>query len=262
VSAQPTGASPSSLQSLTRGLAVIRCFDAQAPSLTLSEVAERASLPRATARRILLTLVDLGYVRADGRAFRLGPGVLELGYHYLASLGLPDLALPALDALAQSLGESTSASVLDGEEIVYIARVPTRRILNLSISVGTRYPAARTAMGRVLLAALDEETLSARADVAADPSLLDDLRVVREQGWAVADQLLEAGLLSIAVPLHRADGAVVAAINTSTTTATTDVRTLIERHLPALQTTAHDLEAALRSLSPQQLPAVGEHSGP
>ena len=142
------------VQSLERGLAVIRAFGADDPELTLSDVARRTDLTRAAARRFLLTLVDLGYVRSDGKHFALTPRVLELGYAYLSSLSLPEIAEPHLERLAAQVRESSSVSVLDGDEIVYVGRVPTSRIMRVSINVGTRFPAYATSMGRVLLAAL------------------------------------------------------------------------------------------------------------
>ncbi|OMH34935.1 IclR family transcriptional regulator C-terminal domain-containing protein [Tersicoccus sp. Bi-70] len=214
------------VQSLARGLEVIRAFDAQHPELSLSDVARRTGLTRATARRFLLTLVELGYVRTDGRLFRLTPQVLRLGYAYLSSMGLTDIAQPHLEALSAELGESTSASVLDGADIVYVARVATRRLMMVGISVGTRFPAYATSMGRVLLAAQTpadlEEILRERppsaltARTLTDPAALrQEIDRVREAGWAVVDQELEAGLRSVAAPVHGANGEVVAAINVS-----------------------------------------------
>ena len=137
---------PDFVQSLERGLAVIRAFDADHPQLTLSEVARATGLTRAAARRFLLTLVELGYVRTDGRLFALRPRVLELGYAYLSSLSLPEVALPHLEALVAEVHESSSLSVLDGEDVVYVARVPTKRIMTVAISVGTHFPAYATSM--------------------------------------------------------------------------------------------------------------------
>src|ERR687895_1378644 len=149
------------VQSLARGLAVIRAFDAASPELTLSDVARKTGLTRAAARRFLLTFADLGYVRTDGRLFALSPRVLELGYAYLSSLTLPEVAEPHLERLVAEVHESSSVSVLDGDDIVYVARVPTARIMRVSISIGTRFPAYATSMGRVLLAALPEDRLDA-----------------------------------------------------------------------------------------------------
>ena len=214
------------VQSLARGLAVIRAFDADHPRQTLSEVARAAGLTRAAARRFLLTLVALGYMHADGRRFALRPRVLELGYAYLSSLSLPEVALPHLEALVEQVHESSSVSVLDGADIVYVARVPIRRIMAVAISVGTRFPAYATSMGRVLLAGqqrsrLESDLASAHllpltAYTITDPDrLLDELDRVRERGWALVDQELEEGLRSLAVPIRNSDGDVVAAMNLS-----------------------------------------------
>src|SRR4051812_26775817 len=147
------------VQSLERGLAVIRAFGPEDPALTLSDVARRTNLTRAAARRFLLTLADLGYVRFDGKRFALTPRVLELGYAYLSSLSLPEIAAPHLERLAAEVRESSSVSVLDGDDIVYVGRVPTSRIMRVAINVGTRFPAYATSMGRVLLASLPEPAL-------------------------------------------------------------------------------------------------------
>ena len=148
------------VQSLARGLAVIRAFDGENPRLTLSDVSRRTGLTRAAARRFLLTLVELGYVHHDGREFSLRPSVLDLGYAYLSSMGLPEVAMPHMETLVATVEESSSMSVLDGGSIVYVARVPTRRrIMTVAIAVGTRFPAYATSMGRVLLAGLGPEAL-------------------------------------------------------------------------------------------------------
>src|SRR5919108_6184738 len=149
------------VQSLERGLAVIRAFSAERPQLTLSEVARATGLDRAAARRFLLTLADLGYVHSDGRGFMLAPRVLELGYAYLSSISLPEVAEPHMERLVADVHESSSVSVLDGEDIVYVARVPTSRIMTVSINVGTRFPAYATSMGRVLLSQLPDDELEA-----------------------------------------------------------------------------------------------------
>jgi IclR family pca regulon transcriptional regulator len=223
------GAAPAAsdqyVQSLARGLAVIRAFDTDHPKMTLTEVAARTDLTRATARRFLYTLVELGYVRTDGKIFALTAKVLQLGYAYLSGLSLPQLAQPHLEELSLRLGESTSAAVLEGSDIAYVARVSTRRIMTVGITVGTRFPAYATSMGRVLLAALPAAELEqylAAAEIrpltpraiATRQELVAELSVVRAQGWCVLDQELELGLMSVAAPVH--DGPkVVAAINVS-----------------------------------------------
>jgi len=249
--------SPEFVQSLERGLAVIRVFDAEHPELTLSDVARAADLTRAAARRFLLTLVELGYVRSDGRLFALRPRILELGYAYLSSLNLPEVALPHLESLVAQVHESCSVSVLDGDEVVYIARVPTHRIMTVAISVGTRFPAYATSMGRVLLAAQPEQWLDGylgRTELRAmtrrtitDPERLrSTLHRVRSQGYAVVDQELEEGLRSIAVPIRRPDGSVAAAMNLSAHVSRGSSESIRRELLPALLDTAKLLQQDLR----------------
>ncbi|WP_375001107.1 IclR family transcriptional regulator C-terminal domain-containing protein [Aeromicrobium sp. CTD01-1L150] len=235
------------VQSLARGLAVIVAFDDEHAEMTLAQVAQRTGYSRATARRFLHTLVELGYMRTDGKAFALTPQVLRLGTAYLSGLGLPEIAQPHLERLSGELGESTSAAVLDGTDIVYVARVATRRIMSVGISVGTRFPAYATSMGRVLLAALDDATLDAYLEHAElrpltprtlhdAQTLREELRRVREQGWALVDQELERGLTSLAAPIRDASGNVVAAINVSQ--ATIDGEPQIDAARMPLQETA------------------------
>ncbi|WP_103663499.1 IclR family transcriptional regulator C-terminal domain-containing protein [Microbacterium sp. CJ77] len=250
-------ASGTFVQSFARGLSVIRTFDATHPELSLSDVARRSGLTRAAARRFLLTLETLGYVRSDGRTFALTPRVLELGFSYLSALSLPEIAQPHLERLSREVDESVSAGVLDGTDIVYIARVPTRRIMSVRITIGTRFPAYATSMGRALLAGmpdaavatvLDASELRAYTDhtLADRASIRDEIERVRWQGWAFVDGELERGLRSIAVPLHGRDGAVVAAINVSSSTTRDTAERQIERYVPALLRTGAAIEAELR----------------
>ncbi|MGL3805679.1 IclR family transcriptional regulator domain-containing protein [Paeniglutamicibacter sp. R2-26] len=214
-----------SVQSLARGLEVITSFDAEHPSMTLSEVAKRTGLSRATARRFLLTLQELGYVRGDGKFFELTSKVLQLGYSYLSSATLPQLMEPVLEDLSTEVHESASASVLDGRDILYIARVHTRSIMRVGISVGTRFPAANTSMGRVLLAYQAPGVLDALLADGVHPAtglgidnvadLRAELEKVRALGHAIVDQELEIGLRSVAVPVFNADGSIAAAMNVS-----------------------------------------------
>ncbi len=245
------------VQSLARGLSVIRAFDAQHPELSLSDVARRADLTRAAARRFLHTLTALGYVRTDGRRFALTPRVLELGFSYLSSLSLPEIAQPHLERLSHEVGESVSAAVLDGTDIVYVARVPTRRIMSVRITIGTRFPAYATSMGRVLLAGLPDADRDAVLDASARAHLTDrtltepaalraELERVRGQGWAVVDGELEPGLRSIAAPVRAKDGAVVAAVNVSTAATAEPVSVLVERFLPRLLETTARIEVESR----------------
>lgn len=214
------------VRSLERGLAVIQAFSQSSPTLTLSEVARDTGLTRPTARRVLLTLQELGYVRSDGRRYALTPRVLAIGYAYLSSIGLPEIAQPHLQELAEQTHESCGVAALDGTEIVYVARVPTRRIFSVALSVGSRLPAYATSTGRVLLAHLPPPELDGyfrRAElrpltaktVTSEQELRAILATVRADGWALLDQELEEGVRSIAAPLRDAGGNVVAAITVS-----------------------------------------------
>lgn len=247
------------VQSLERGLAVIRCFDAETPRRTLTDVSKEAGLTRAAARRFLLTLVDLSYVHTDGRYFWLGPRVLELGYAYLSGLTIPEVAIPQLESLAAEVEESCSVSILDDDEIVYVARVPVSRIMTVSISVGTRFPAYATSMGRVLLAGLPEDELEPHLKsvrlrrlspqtVTSKKKLRAELDRVRKRGWAMVDQELEEGLRSVAVPIHDREGRTLAAINISTHAARRTAKSIEAELLPPLREAAgqieRDLEAA------------------
>lgn len=256
------------VRSFERGLAVIRAFDAEHPALTLSEVARTCELPRAAARRFLLTLVDLGYVHTDGRLFRLTPRVLELGYAYLSSLTLPDLAEPHLERLVTQVGESSSLCVLDGDAIVYVARVPTSRIMTETTTVGTRFPAHVTSVGRVILAQLPDEEIEARlarADlepltdrtiVSAD-RLRTELRRVRRQGYALVDQELEKGLRSVAAPVRDRDGTVVAAVNIPVHAGRNSVESVRRDLLPHLLATVARIEADLAATGRARAGAPG-----
>ncbi len=245
------------VQSLARGLAVIRAFDAANPRLSLSEVARRATISPAAARRFLRTLETLGYVCSDGRQFSLTPRVLELGFSYLSALSLPEVMQPHLERLSHDVDESVSAAVLSETEIVYIARVPTRRIMSVGITIGTRFPAHATSMGRVLLAGLSaEQQQAALLDVRRltdrtktdTVELLTELALVREQGWALVDGELEPGLRSIAAPVVGKDGRVAAAINISMSATRDSAEWMLEQHLPLVLATAHAIESEIRLL--------------
>jgi IclR family pca regulon transcriptional regulator len=244
------------VQSLERGLAVIRAFDAENRELALSDVARSTGLTRAAARRFLLTLVKLGYVHfADGR-FSLRPRVLDLGYAYLSSLTLPEVAGPHMEALVAQVNESSSISVLDDTEVVYVVRVPTRRIMSITLAVGTRLPAYATSMGRVLLAGLDDEELDERISrmeirpltshtVTTEPALREAIAGVRKQGYAMVDQELEEGLRSAAVPIHGADGAVAAALNVSVHASRASMAVLRRDFLPFARQAVAGIQADL-----------------
>jgi IclR family transcriptional regulator, pca regulon regulatory protein len=242
------------VQSLERGLAVICAFDKEHAELTLSEVAAATGVTRATARRFLLTLARLGYVRTDGRFFSLTPRVLELGYAYLSSLSLPEVAEPHLEALVAEVNESSSVSVLDGDDVVYVARVPVSRIMTVAISVGTRFPAYATSMGRVLLAGLSEADLDAylsKVDiekltprtVGSITALRAELTRVRAQGFALVDQELEEGLRAVAAPIRDRAGRVIGSVNISTHASRTSLESMRRTLVPPLLAAAARISA-------------------
>jgi len=246
------------VQSLERGLAVIRAFEHGSAS-TPSEVAAATGLTRAAARRFLLTLAGLGYVRAEGRAFRLSPRVIELGRSYLSGLTLPDLALPHLRELVASVRESSSVAVLDGERIVYIAHVAAKRVLAVSVTVGSTDPAWATSLGRVLLAAQSDEWLDRYLESAELPALTArtitraarlraELEKVRKQGWALVDQELEEGLRAVAAPIHDAHGRVVAAVNVDPQATRWTVEAIRSTVLPQLLEKAAAIDGELASV--------------
>jgi len=229
--------------------------------MTLAEVARQTGMTRATARRFLITLETLGYVASDGRSFTLRPAVLQLGYAYLSSFTVAEVAQDHLEELAEQLHESCSASVLDGEDIVYVARSSTNRIMTIGLSVGTRLPAHCTSMGRVLLAGMSESDLdrylsSANLQARTERTIIEpsrlraELDAVRAQGWALLDQELEEGVRSVAVPVRDTGGHVVAAINTSAHATRVTLDTLRGTFLPALricgQRIENDLAGRLR----------------
>jgi len=241
------------VQSLARGLAVIRAFSAKHPALTLSDVAHSAGLSRAAARRFLLTLESLGYVGSSGRLFHLRPPVLELGYAYLSSLSLADIAQDHLQTLCIELQESCSASVLDGGDIVHIARAASGRIMAVRIDLGRRIPAYATAMGRVLLAGLSDGDLDAyfttyerprlnQKTSTGEKELRETLADVRSSGYAIVDQELEHGIRSVAVPVRDSHGTVIAAINASAHTSRVTVAQLGREFLHRLNTAAASIE--------------------
>jgi IclR family transcriptional regulator, pca regulon regulatory protein len=252
---QPTERGPDFVQSLERGLAVIRTFDGTA-SQTLSEVAVASGLTRAAARRFLLTLAELGYVELDARRFRLRPRVLELGRAYLSNLTLPDVALPHLQELVAEIREPSTVAVLDRGQIIYIAHVPADRALSVVVTVGARDPAEATALGRMLLASQDEEWLDGYLAVVelipythrtiVDPAhLCAELERVRRQGFALVDQELEEGLRAIALPLHDGAGRVVAAVNVAVHTGRWPIERIRSRLMPRLLETAAAIDADL-----------------
>ena len=237
------------VRSLERGLAVIKSFSRERPALTLSEIADLTGLTRAAARRFLITLRDLGYVGSDGRLFSLRPRVLELGYSYLSSLPVWELAKPHLEELADRVRETTSASVLDGTEIVFVARVETKRIMALTLGVGSRLPAWATAMGRVLLADLSPaqlddyfakvrlEPLSART-VTDEAELRGIIEQARIQGWTLVDQEVEEGVRSLAVPIRTPNGPAAAALTVCSHAFRVSVERVMDEFLPLVLETS------------------------
>lgn len=250
------------VQSLVRGLELLRCFNRQQPSLTIPEITELSGLNRTTVFRFLYTLRQLGLVAYDAetRRYSLGVGVLQLGFEYLNGLPLVDRAIPLLRALRDDLGDSTHLGVLDGASVVYLARVPIDRIMNAAVSVGARLPATNTSMGRVLLAHLPPERLAEvlrgielRPRTPRSPSTLGELRevlsTIRQQGYAITDQEYEPGVFSIAAPVRDGPSSVVAAINVTGPVDRFTPESVQERHLPALLRTADALSAALGASS-------------
>lgn len=242
--------------SLARGLSVIQAFDENHSKLTLTEVAKRTDLNRATARRFLFTLNTLGYVQSDGKLFWLSPKILELGYAYLASQPIVEIVQPFIEKVSNETGESCSVSVLDGNDVVYIARYLTHHIMSVTLNVGTRLPAYVTSMGRVLLAyKTDEEIAEILASsqlkkytehtTISRDKLQEHLLEVRKQGYAIVNQELEFGLRSAAVPIFNQRGQCVAAINVGTQVARIDEAELIERILPSLQLAANQIKEVL-----------------
>jgi IclR family pca regulon transcriptional regulator len=228
---------------------VIRAFDAAHPAQTLTDVATATGLTRAGARRILLTLQTLGYVEADGRLFRLTPRILDLGFAYLTSMPFWNLAELVMEELVAQVHESSSAAVLDGTDIVYVLRVPTHKIMSINLSIGSRLPAYCTSMGRVLLAGLDDARVDAILDASelvartsrtlvGKSELKQHIAQVRKQGWAIVDQELEAGLISLSAPIHDRHGRVIAAMNVSGNAQRQSAKQMIKTCLDPLQDAA------------------------
>ncbi|MDT1062187.1 IclR family transcriptional regulator C-terminal domain-containing protein [Paracoccus sp. CPCC 101403] len=242
---------------LAKGLRVIETFTAEHPRQSIVEVAAASGLDRATARRCLLTLAQGGYADYDGKFFTLTPRVLRLGTACLATMPLPQIVQPNLDRLSEEIGESSSVSILDGAEIVYVARAAQRRVMSIALMPGSRLPAWCTSMGRVMLAALSEAELQPLLAMAPFPArtpltltdagqLLEELARVRRDGHAVIDQEVEMGLRSIAVPLLNGRGRVVAAVNVGLPAAHATVEDLRTRFLPHLMRLQADLRGLLR----------------
>jgi len=240
---------------LAKGLAVIETFTADRPRQSIAEVSAASGLDRATARRCLLTLAQQGYADWDGKFFTLTPRVLRLGTACLATMPLPQIVQPFLDEMSEEVGRSSSVSILDGEEIVYVARAAQKRVMSIALMPGSRLPAYCTSMGRVMLAALPEGEVRAilgpgplpcrTARTLTDPAaVMAELAQVRAQGFAQIDQEVEDGLRSIAVPVLNARGRTVAAVNFGLP-ATEPVEHIISQYLPALRKVQADMRCLL-----------------
>jgi IclR family pca regulon transcriptional regulator len=244
------------MATLAKGLALLGAFDKQRPSMTLSEAARVTGFSRATARRILRTLAELGCVVQNGRAFSLSSGILRLGFAYLATQSWIEQASPLMRQLSEELQESCSAAILEGSEIVYVARFPARRIMSVTLAVGTRLPAFHTSLGRVQLGRLDDAELWCRLRSlrieAYTPSTITDMQALyervredRAQGFSIVDEELERGLRSIAVPILDRGGELLAGLNISTHSTRTTRNEMRDRFLPRLRAVAEQVSALL-----------------
>lgn len=246
------------VESLVKGLAVICAFNRDRPEMTLSQVAKVVSLPRATARRLLHTLVELGYFETDGKLFHLSPRLLEVGYSYLGSLPWWEIALPHMQEVSDALDETCVASVLTGEDIVMIARRNGTRLMAINVPMGTRLPAHATAMGRILIANKSESEIDRYVAIATLRPLTPHTVVDRKQlskaiesaradDYSIVDQELEIGLLTLAVPIRDMQGNVLAAMAVSVHSSRATAKLLQQKHLPILLRAAKKISAALPS---------------
>jgi IclR family transcriptional regulator, pca regulon regulatory protein len=244
------------MTTLAKGLAVLGLFGRERPSLTLSQAAAATDLSRATARRILRTLAELGYVEQQGRQFALAPGILKLGFSYLSAQSWIERARPLMRELSERFHESCSAAIVQGTDVVYVARVPAGRIMSVAISIGTRLPAFHTSIGRVQLGYLDDDELWRRlrslrveayttSTITDVQALFERIRADREQGFSIVDEELERGLRSIAVPIVDRAGQAVAGLNLSTHSTRTTRNEMRERFLPALREAAGPIAASI-----------------
>ena len=247
-------------QSLGRGLEIIETFGPNAARQTVSEVATKTGLTRATARRFLITLVELGYMTSDGRTFALAPRVLGLGYSFLSGLGFPNVALPHLEQLVAEVDESSEASILDGHDVVYVTRVPGPKLMTIAVNIGSRMPAHATSMGRVLLAGLSDEGLESylasatltrfqAATITDSAELRGRVLRARADGYAIVDQELEEGLLAVAVPIHDRFGRTIAAVNLSTLVTRHTAKSVRSDLLPPLQRCGRMIERDLANVA-------------
>jgi IclR family pca regulon transcriptional regulator len=247
---------PSFMTSLARGLAVVRAFSDQRRSLTIAQISNKTGIPRAAVRRCLYTLKQLGYADSEANNFFLKPKILSLGYSYLSSTPLAVSAQPVLNHISRTLNESCSLAVLDDNEVLYVARSATSRIMSVSLNTGSRLPAYCTSLGRVMLANLDEETVDAYLEevklraytectVVSQERLKEILAAIREADFAIVEEELEVGLRSIAVPVRGASGAVYAALNIGAQATRVSARQLEEDFLPVLRQGALELSVLL-----------------
>ncbi len=263
--------SPDFIEALARGLDVIRAFQPRNPVMSLAAVATAAGLARPTARRILLTLQELGYVRASGRGFELTPRVIDLGMSYVLSRNLWEVARPHMEQLVARTHESSSIAQLDGSDIVYVARVAVPKLVTLAVTIGTRFPALQTSLGKVLLAPLRPDEVDRVLAVPSRSGIIprfqpspqqraELLREVRARGWAVTDEELAPGIRSVAAPLRDGDGQVIASLNVNAHAAETPLEVLTERYLPMLLQTAGEISAdwAIWQSAPQVTMAGAE----
>ena len=244
------------VQSISRGFSVIKAFSGRADGLTISDVAERTGLSRAASRRFLLTFKELGYVSVEDGYFQLTPRVLDLGFTFLSTMGLPDVAQSTMEEVVATVHESCSITVLDGMDIVYVARVPAKRIMSIALAVGARLPAYPTSMGRVLLAGLDPARLErylsevvltplTTRTVTSKPQLRRILNQVREQGWTIIDQEVEVGVRSVAAPIRDHFGRATAAINISSHASRVTLKVLRTTYLPVVLRAADHISSLL-----------------
>jgi IclR family pca regulon transcriptional regulator len=252
VAALYRGGDPDFMTSLARGLHVIRAFSGVDRRLTIADVSRATGLTRAAVRRCLYTLRELGYAATDGRTYSLQPRILNLGYAYLSTAPIPIAAQPVLEELSERVGEATSVAVLDDGEVVYVARAATRRIVAVTLGVGSRVPAFCTALGRVLLAGMQPEQATqelskfelvahTRFTVTSRRRIEEIIAATRAEGFAVNDQELEIGLRAIAVPVRNVVGDIVAAMNVSAQASRVTRRELLETGLPLLKAAAERL---------------------
>lgn len=248
------------VRSVERGLAALRCFTVENPSRTVSELAAETGLSRAVARRIVITLQQLGYVGTDGREYFLLPRVLELGYAYLSSSGFSEVARPHLEEMNRAIGEACSVGVLSDRDVIYVARAQSRRVMTMSLGIGARLDALPTAVGRVLLAGMPDDEIQRlleAAPILAHTSLtvtdagrlMELIREIREQGWAISDQELEIGIRTASAPILSEDGTVVAAVNVATHSSRISLAELADEVLPQVRATAVAIGDDLRRLS-------------